>query len=469
MIRAPMLASAVADWVGSLDVPWDVYAERARRFEIQLNGNRVEFVRGPLRLEGYGVRILTAVDGQTGVGFQASADFTPQGTRAAVETARAAAKFNRFPARQPELPATNAGAPTSPKILDPELWSDPARALDEEAAALLGSIDAQRLPAPTFATIRATLIETSIANSRGLAAAYAHTVVDREVAVKSEGGPEGRPPGEFWLEHLGRRIRLENLDAQVRDWYRFAADARRAIAPTTGETTVVLPPEVLSGILSPVLGFQFSGSALLRGMAVPRDTMVGTDTMDVTDDGVLDWAVRSSPVDDEGSAQRVRRVVSQGRSEEPFTDVLHANAVGTAPSGNAVRVGRGFSDEYWRKFTRRPVPGASTIILAPGDGGSDAELIEQVEDGIWVQQFGWANPDPVSGTFGGEVRIGYRIRRGKLAEPVRGGTVGGAVITRDGRPSVLNGVQAAGSAATLYGTLRSPTLVVKNLTVSGEA
>jgi len=466
MIRAPLLASAVAEKLGRLEALWEVYAERARRFEVQLRGAEVETVRGPLTLEGYGVRVLREVEGQTGVGFQASTDFGDGGVRAAAEAAHAVTKFNRFPARQPELPGRDTGVTSNPAILDPDLWSDPAGTMERETSALLAAADAQRLSPPTFAKLRATLIETSIANSQGLAAAYAHTVVEREIAVKSEGGPEGAPPGEFWVDHIGRQARFDRLEERMRDWHRFAEDARRAQAPPSGESTVVMPLEVLAGIVPSVLGFQFSAAAALRGLQVPAGTVVGLDSLEVTDNGSLDWALNSSPVDDEGTPQRVRRLMSGGRALEAVNDVLHASALGGATTGNARRTG--FTGDYWQKFTRLPRPGASTVIFAAGTAGDDDELVEQVGDGIWVQQFGWANPDPVSGRFGGEVRIGYRIHGGKIAEPVRGGTVGGAVLTRDGRPSMLNGIVAVGSEAGLSGNLVSPTLAVKNLVVSGE-
>lgn len=469
MIRAPLLASAVAEKLPAIDLPWEVYAERARRFEIQLRGAQVEGTRGPLRLEGYGVRVLQGVEGQTGVGFQASTDFTEGGVRGVFEAARAAAKLNRFPAPHPDLPGKTGAVTTNPAILDDALWSDPTKALADEAASLLAAADALRLPPPTFATLRATLVETSIANCRGLTASYAHTVVEREIAVKSEGGPEGRPPGEFWVEQIGRRTGLDRLEEQVQSWHRYAADARRAATTPTGEFTVVLPPEMLSGILPSVLGFQFNAAAVLRGLSIPPGTVVGPESLEVMDHGSLDWAVGSSPVDDEGTPQRVRRLISQGRASETVNDILHADAVGGTPTGNAVRAfGSGVEIEYWQKFTRGPIPSTTTVVLAPGDGGSDEELVETVDDGIWVQQIGWANPDRVSGTFGGEVRIGYRIRRGKIAEPVRGGTVGGPVLTRDGRPSMLNGILATGSVPRPSRDLISPSLVVKNLIVSGE-
>jgi TldD protein len=469
MMRAPLLALAVAEKLAPLEVPWEVYAERSRRFEIQLSGSRVEMTRGPLRLEGYGIRVLSEVDDQTGVGFQASTDLSERGVRAAAEDARSVAQFNRFPAHRPELPLGVGGPATTPQIVDSALWADPALSLQKAADDLLAACDARRLPPPTFATIKATLVESSLANSHGMAASYTHTAVEREIAVKAEGGPEGRPPGEFWYEDTNRRIRLEGLEEKVAKWYRLAEDARRGVPPSVGEGVVVLPPEVLSGILPSVISFQFGGVAQLRGMGVAPGTVVGSDRLDVRDNGLLDWSIGSSPVDDEGTPQRVRHLISEGKAMETLTDVLHANALKIALTGNACRATTlGWGANYWRKFARRPTPDSSTIVLASGTGGSDSELIEQVEDGVWVEQLGWANPDRVAGTFGGEIRIGYRIRGGKLAEPVRGGTVGGAVLTRDGRPSLLNGIRAMGSVARSSGDFVGPTLVLGNLVISGD-
>lgn len=470
MMRASFLASGVAEKLGRLDDPWDVYAERATRFEIQLTGSKVEVVRGPLRLEGYGVRVLTKVDDQTGVGFQASVDFTPEGIRHATEAARTVAKFNRFPARHPALPEKSGGVSNVPKLRDPKLGSDPLASLEEEARALLAAFEAERLAPPTFATLRATLLESSIANSRGLADAFAHTAVEREIAVKADGGPEGAPAGEFWVNDLGCRIHLDRPEEKARRWWRLAEDARHADAPPTGETAVILPRDVLAEILPPVFGTQFSAAGQLRGLAIPTDTVVATERLDVSDDGLLDWAVGSSPFDDEGTRQRVRRLIVQGRVSEIVSDVLHADALGSVPTGNAMRgMKLGPGAGFWWKFARPPSPGLSTLTLSPGDGGSDEELVEQVDDGLWLEQLGWAAPDLVAGTFGAEIRIGYRIRRGKLAEPIRGGTVGGPVVTRDHRPSMLNGIQSIGSEAHLSGDLLSPTLVVRNLVVSGTS
>jgi predicted Zn-dependent protease len=120
------------------------------------------------------------------------------------------------------------------------------------------------------------------------------------------------------------------------------------------------------------------------------------------------------------------------------------------------------------RFTHGPGLGASTLVVKPGAGGTDEELAEAAGDGIWLQQLGWASPDPISGAFGGEIRIGYRIRNGKIAEPVRGGTIGGTVVAPPDSPSLLASVAAVGSRATLVDDLSSPTLLIRTLTVAGE-
>jgi len=463
------LAVRVADRLRGLTVPWDVFAERSRRFEIHLQRGRVELTRGPLLLEGYGVRLLTPSEGQTGVGYRAATDFSEEGVRTAVAAAERLAHFNQFPARHPELPGAPPASPGDLKILDPDLWSDPAGTLEAFGAAL-GAAFADRPGAvPSFASVKATLVETSIANSTGLEYAYAHTVVETEVAVKAFGGPEGPAPGEYWYTDAARRLETAPLPALATAWSRFAEDTRRAKPPPNGAIPVVLPPEVLGGIIPPVVRFQFSAAARLRDLSVNAGTTVGPESLELGDDGRFDWGIGSAPVDDEGTPQVRHSLVSNGRVGELFFDVLHADALGARSTGNAAR-STGFDPTggAGRKFTRRPGPDATTLVVPAGRGGSDAELLEQVGDGLWVQQIGWASPDMLSGRFGGEIRLGYRIRHGKLAEPVRGGTVGGTVIARDGSSSLLKDAAVVGSEPRLVGAISTPTLAIGSLSVSGD-
>jgi predicted Zn-dependent protease len=108
------------------------------------------------------------------------------------------------------------------------------------------------------------------------------------------------------------------------------------------------------------------------------------------------------------------------------------------------------------------------VVIRPGRDGTLEELAETAQDGILAVQIGFPTPDAVSTAFGGELRMGYRIRGGKLAEAVRGGTVGGLVISTPGAPSLLGSVAGVGSHGELVDTLSAPPLLVRPFSVAGS-
>ncbi len=447
--------------------PWEVFGERSQRYEIHLNGRSIELVRGPILLEGFGVRVFRRRDAGLASGFQASTDLSAEGVKAAATDAEALSEHSSFPAKKIELPGSGPSGENGLEVCDPRLWERPMETLNEYVDAALGPFDTIRGAQPSFGSVRATLTETTLTNSAGLKASYARTLVWFELAVKAQGGPEGAPPGEYWVNETMSRVEPSRVEAQVPDWCRYAEDVRRAVPPPTGELPVVLPTSILSTIVPSVLGTRFTGRARLREVAPGIGEAWGNESVTVHDDGRVPWGVGSSPVDDEGTPQRRRTLLDHGKVKELLYDVRHAGVFGTESTGSGIR-GREFVYLDWRRFLHPPQVTSTTLVVEPGTGGSDAELVEAAGEGLWVQQLGWAIPDPLSGAFGGEIRIGYRIRGGKLAEPVRGGTVGGVVLSPPGTPSLLGNIAAIGSAPALAEGILSPTLLVRPLTVAGK-
>lgn len=447
--------------------PWEVFGERIRRYEIHLNGEKIEMTRGPIALEGYDIRLFRARDGATGVGCQASNDFSAEGVRAAVDDAERFGRYASFPTPRFELPTGRGAAGGIVEVLDRGLWEYPMDSLDGYVAALRAALEGRKGFALSFGSVRATLVETSICNSAGLHTSYGHTTVEVEVGVKAFGGPEGPAPGEFWLNDSDRRLRPSELGGRVTEWCRYAEDIRRGRPPPTGKLPVVLPPAVLAGILPTVFGGRFTGSAQLRGVAIQPGMKLGTELVTVQDNGRIPWAPMSSPVDDEGVPQRRRTLLDHGSVSEILYDTLHAGAFGTRSTGSGFRgLTSGF--RTWYRFLQPPTVSPSTITLDPGDGGTDAELIEAAHDGIWVQEIGWSSPDPVSGAFGGEIRLGYRIRNGELGEPIRGGTIGGVALAPEGLPSLMTELVAIGSQTAFSEPVSSAPVLVRSLAVGGE-
>jgi predicted Zn-dependent protease len=451
----------------STDPPWELFGQRLRRYEVYFDGPQIETMRGPILVEGVGLRVFRPKGTKTAVGFQATTDLSRSGIAAMTEAAERLTRYAAFPASRIVLPTGSGPKAGEPKVLDPSLWSDPVKRVQEYVEALLAAFPSSQDPAPSFGSLKATLIENSITNSAGLSATYAETLAELETAVKAGGGPEGPPPGEYWVTREMRRLDTAPLRAEVALWCDRARDVRRAKQPPSGRLPIGLPTSLLAEILPFALGTRFSGGGRLRKVAVEPGTRLASESVSLHHDPTIPWSVGSTPIDDEGTIPTVVPLIERGIVGGLFYDCLHAGAFDIASNGAAVRQSD-FGRKEWLRFSDRPSPAIATVSVAPGSDGSDAEIIENVEEGVWVDQLGWPHPDSVSSSFGGEIRIAYRIHRGRLTEPLRGGTVGGLTFAPPETPSLLGSVRALGSTPTLVGGVFSPSMVVDGLTLSGE-
>jgi predicted Zn-dependent protease len=463
----PPAADRVADELAHrLEAPWEIFGERLHRYELHLAGDRIEMRRGPIELVGFALRLFRPQNGALGVGVAASSDLSASGVERARAAAEASTRYSRFPARAVQLPDGAKGPRRAEmRIADERLLGDPEPPLTAFVHDLLAPFDGIRDVRPTFGSVRATIGESSLANSEGLRARYTSTVVDLEFAVKAFGGDEGRAPGEYWVNTRSRTLDPGSLGVDVDRWCRLARDVRRAGAPPSGELPVIFPTEVLSDVIPPVLGFRLSGRARLRQMANEAGSRIAHESLRISDDGTLPGALGSAPFDDEGVPHHRTVLVEDGEVRSLLYDTLYGAAFSEAPTGHARRGDPPFSP--WFRFGSHPFTYPTTVSLDPGDGGSEEELIEAIDDGLWVDQLGASSPDPQSGTFGGEIRAGYRIHRGRLSEPVRGGTVGGFVIAAPDRPSLLTGLVGRGKRARTVGHFRAPTVRVDGLSIAG--
>ncbi len=451
---------------GSLPTgPWEVFGEHLVHHEIHYAGRRIELVRGPVATEGYAIRVFRPAGSGTGLGRSSSNDLSPAGLRRAWELAEETARHSVFPATAVELPGGNVSGPGRGPV-DPKIRDRPAEALLDFGQWLLNEFPESPNVAPSFGSIRTTYATRSVGNSSGRRGSSVSTLVEFEWAVKATGGPEGTGPGEYWVNRESGRLDPDDLGVDPATWMTRAQDVRRAKPPESGVRRVLFPAEVLRDIVPAVLGYRLSGAAALRGIALAVGSVVASPAVTVVDDPTLPGAVATSACDDEGEAAFPREVVATGTVRGHLVDLVHAAALKVPPTGNGYRPRGTFPP--WIRFTNAVAPGPSNLVIRPGDGGDDSELVEATGDGIWLDQLGYAFPDPLAGTYGGEIRIGYRIRGGKVAEPLRGGTVGGRVIAPDGAVSLLGGIRAVGKVPRRNGSFSSPTLLAEGISVAGS-
>ncbi|HEV2519162.1 MAG TPA: TldD/PmbA family protein [Thermoplasmata archaeon] len=457
-------AFRVAERLQRLDRPWDVFGERICRYEVHLNGPEVEMQRGPIVLEGYGFREIRPADGGVRVGFAGSTDLTDAGIDRTIEAAGTAGGFSSFPAKDVALPKA-LESPGTVEGADPNLWEHPEAAIDRFVEELLAPLEGRKDVRPSFGSVRVALSEITFANANGVETRFHRTVAELEFAVRSVAGPEGPSAGEYWVNRRSCGLDPQRIAGEVLEWGRKARDARIASGTPPIHGPVLFPPEVLSDFLPATLGFRLGGQAALRGMMPPRGSLVGGANIDLWDDGLYPYGLASAPYDDEGVPQGKRHLVAAGEFREPIYDILHGKALGARSTGGGRRNLTTLAP--WFHFMIPPNPGPSTMVLSPGDGGSDEEVLEAIGEGIWVDQLGYAFPDPVSSAFGGEIRLAYLVKGGKRSIPVRGGTVGGVALAGEGESSLLQSVRSLGSAPVLVGQLSAPTIAVGALTVAG--
>jgi predicted Zn-dependent protease len=444
--------------------PWELFGQRLHRSEVHLRQDRVELVRGPVLLGGYSLRLFLPKEGKTAVGQVATSDLSdPDAGRLLSECERTSG-YSLFPAPRVELPATR-GSRTDHVGGGSFLEEPVVERLLDFTHALLSEFTDQRGVAPTFGSVRATLSENFLANSSGAEVRWPGQRVDLELAVKSSDGPEGPPPGEFWAEATWGDLPTGSIGRLVPRWCQLARDSRIASLPPTGQRSVLLPSSVSAELIPPVVEFQLSGLAELRQLGTPVGSTVGPPSLSFSDDPQIPGSDRSASFDDEGHPTGALPLVTGGKVVGHFYDALHAGALSALSARSGYR--RDANLPLWYRFGSSPSPHLSNLSMPAGEDGSDEELIEGVDDGVWIDQIAFPNPDTISGTFGGEIRMGYRIEGGRIRGPVRGGVLGGLVMGSQGDPSLLGTVTSRGSASVLAGNLSAPTLRVESLSIAG--
>ena len=209
--------------------------------------------------------------------------------------------------------------------------------------------------------------------------------------------------------------------------------------------------------------FNRKGTSAFSGRIGER---VANPGVTVIDDGSMMQRRGSLTIDDEGTPTSRTVLIEDGILKGYLQDRLNARLMGMAPTGNGRR----------ESFAHSPMPRMTNTFMLGGSEEPGA-LIERVKDGIYAKSFGGGQVDITSGKFVFACTEAYRIRGGKIAEPVKGATLigdGPTVLTKVsgiGNDLALDegiGVCGKGGQSVPAG-VGQPTLLIDGLTVGGTA
>jgi TldD protein len=242
-----------------------------------------------------------------------------------------------------------------------------------------------------------------------------------------------------------------------------------SVAAPAGEMAVVLAPGWPGVLLHEAVGHGLEGDFNRKGTSAFSGRIgerVAAPGVTVVDDGAMEQLRGSLTIDDEGTPTRRNVLIEDGILKSYLQDRLNARLMGVEPTGNGRR----------ESFAHAPMPRMTNTFMLTGTD-DPAELVERVKDGIYAKSFGGGQVDITSGKFVFSCTEAYRIRGGKIAEPVKGATLigdGPTVLTRVkgiGNDLELDpGVGVCGKGGqSIAAGVGQPTLLVDGLTVGGTA
>ncbi len=240
----------------------------------------------------------------------------------------------------------------------------------------------------------------------------------------------------------GGRLAFAQMLDQAGGWRALAGEALRqadvnlAAEPMpAGEMPVVLGPGWPGVLLHEAVGHGLEGDFNRKGLSVFSGRIgerVAAPGVTVVDDGTLPRRRGSLSIDDEGTPTQETVLIEDGILKGYLFDRLNARLMGQRSTGNGRR----------ESYAHQPMPRMTNTFMRAGNARLE-DMIAEVEDGIYAVDFGGGQVDITSGKFVFSCTEAYRIRRGRIAEPVKGATLIGS------GSEVLKRVQAIGETLAL--------------------
>jgi TldD protein len=207
--------------------------------------------------------------------------------------------------------------------------------------------------------------------------------------------------------------------------------------------------------------FNRKGTSAFAGLMGQR---VAAPGVTVLDDGTIPDRRGSITVDDEGTPSNRTVLIEDGILVGYMQDRQNARLMDVQPTGNGRR----------ESFAHIPMPRMTNTYMLAGDA-DPASMLADLKDGIYAVGFGGGQVDITNGKFVFSCTEAYRVRNGRVEEPVKGATLigDGATALRHIRAigndmSLDPGIGNCGKAGQWVPVgVGQPSLLMGGLTVGG--
>ncbi|MEC9388529.1 MAG: TldD/PmbA family protein [Myxococcota bacterium] len=193
--------------------------------------------------------------------------------------------------------------------------------------------------------------------------------------------------------------------------------ARDAVSVEPGEHTVILAPEVAGVFAHESFGHKSEADFMLGDPAMLDEWKIGAPVaskmVSIVDSG-RGFGSGYMPFDDEGQRSTETHLIRDGVLAGRLHSSMTAAALGEAPTANSRAI----------SFRYEPIVRMTTTTIGAGDQ-SRQELFDGVDDGYFIETVKHGSG---MSTFTIAPGLCWRIRGGRLAEPVRVAVMTGSVF-----------------------------------------
>lgn len=271
-------------------------------------------------------------------------------------------------------------------------------------------------------------------------------------------GPGAHKGFEFFDE-----IDIENY---AKEAARTAVTMVKADYAPSGKMPVIIDNEFGGVIFHEACGHGLEATSVAKNTSVFADKLgekVASELVTAIDDGTIANGWGSQNIDDEGDSMQKNVLIKDGILKGYMIDRLNGRRMGMEQTGSGRR----------QSYKFAPTSRMTNTYIANGDSSRE-EIFSNTDYGLYAKYLGGGSVNPATGEFNFNVREGYIIRDGKIAEPVRGATligkgteilkkidmVGDDLALAEGMCGSISGSVPAG--------LGQPILRVSELTVGGR-
>ncbi|MFH0848002.1 MAG: TldD/PmbA family protein [archaeon] len=451
---AAQKAVALAEKLGAREA--EAYVTSATERMVDFH-DEIEICRTS-RLAGIGVTVVVGKK----KGFFSYSSIERREVESTVKTALSIAKasepdpdWKSFPTRTGKRPVTAVFDKKTAELEEDHLVRGAASVID-----FVKSKD-KRLSLVASA-LGTSSVMTSISNSYGCNLQRRSTGAAFFVRVKAEEAGKKGISDEGIQARSWRELSLEDKADDAADRAIKMMNARQI---SSRKTSVVISNDLMARVLNVMFSGTINAEAVQRGRSPwigKIGKQVASDNFNLVDDGTRRAGLGTRAFDDEGIPQKTTPIIVKGVLQSYLYDNYTAAKDRLSSTGNARRVGSG-TFGFGRPYTQTPVPAPTNLVLNNGESSLD-ELITETGEGLYVvDSIGEWLSNPISGLLNATVTNAFEIRKGDLADPVKGVIVSGNFFEM-----IMKHMDLIGNDIKNSGNVYAPSVRVSEMTVAGE-